>query len=585
LTEAPPCESAIAIVAQSGPTSGLHDSDLSNWDCSVHQSFKSWATDWTPLAIATDAPERPYCADDVDTGALVCGEPYILVAGKGIVVKSEISLDPATASNPVGTSHTVTATVTQDGRPLAGAKVDFAVDDGPDAGLTRSGTTNDSGQTSFTYTNNGTAGTDEISAQFVNANGQTERATATKDWVAPPETISLAPATASNPVGTSHTVTATVTQGERPLPGRHVDFAVDSGPDAGLTGSGTTDGNGQASFTYTNNGTPGTDGISATFVDDAGQTQRATATKDWVVPEISLTVTAAADSATAAPGAADGYTVSIQNGSSAPARVNSIVDTLPNGFAYVKGSTTGDITKDPAIAGHELTWNGPFTIAGGARLRFHFSVHVANTPGVYLDNVTARTDGGDFSSGPTAKITVARTPSADLSLTKSASPGTVVVGAQVTFSLRVDNAGPDMATGVSLSDDLPDGLSFVSASSSPSHSCDSGGCFLDRIPAGNGVTVTITAKATKTGTLSNSARVSSDVADPDTSNNGAGATVTVVANTADLSVTQTVSPAIAPTGGTVTFRVTVHNAGPGPATNVVLTEPLPTGISRPPRRR
>lgn len=183
-TEYPPCSSAISIVAASGPTSGLHDSDLRDWSCSVHQSFKTWPSDYTPLAIATDTPTKPYCANDVDTGAFVCGEPYILISGGGITVSSQISLTPKTATNAVGTDHTVTATIVDsNGHPVVGKTVTFTVESGPNAGQTGTGVTNSSGQTTFTYHDTGGAGTDTISAVFTNDAGAQERATATKTWV------------------------------------------------------------------------------------------------------------------------------------------------------------------------------------------------------------------------------------------------------------------------------------------------------------------------------------------------------------------------------------------------------------------
>jgi hypothetical protein len=82
----------------------------------------------------------------------------------------------------------------------------------------------------------------------------------------PPSQIALAPGTATNPATTSHTVTATATtESGAPAPGVTVTFRVISGPDAGIVGSSTTDANGQASFTYTNNGTQGTDQIQASI--------------------------------------------------------------------------------------------------------------------------------------------------------------------------------------------------------------------------------------------------------------------------------------------------------------------------------
>ena len=101
------------------------------------------------------------------------------------------------------------------------------------------------------------------------------------------EVIDLTPATASNPLSTSHIVTATVKKGDgTPISGRTVTFSVDSGPDAGQTSTDATDANGQATFTVTNNGTAGTDSISASFVNSQGDTQSATATKTWTKPPV-----------------------------------------------------------------------------------------------------------------------------------------------------------------------------------------------------------------------------------------------------------------------------------------------------------
>lgn len=94
----------------------------------------------------------------------------------------------------------------------------------------------------------------------------------------------LTPSTATNEVGTSHTVTITVSQTTggvtSPVPGVTVNFTV-SGVNTG-SGSCVTDANGQCTFSYTGtNG--GTDTITAT-ANVAGQAQTATATKDWTLP-------------------------------------------------------------------------------------------------------------------------------------------------------------------------------------------------------------------------------------------------------------------------------------------------------------
>jgi hypothetical protein len=88
--------------------------------------------------------------------------------------------------------------------------------------------------------------------------------------------VTLVPPTAANPVGTTHTVTATVLDGSGVgQPGLHVDFTVLSGPNAGAMGTCTvdeecvTDAGGHVSFTYLGGPNEGTDIIRA-CIDDVG---------------------------------------------------------------------------------------------------------------------------------------------------------------------------------------------------------------------------------------------------------------------------------------------------------------------------
>ncbi|HDL89968.1 MAG TPA: hypothetical protein ENG14_03595, partial [Thermodesulforhabdus norvegica] len=84
--------------------------------------------------------------------------------------------------------------------------------------------------------------------------------------------ITLSPATDTNLVGESHTVTAKITdQLGNSVQGVDVDFEVLSGPNAGETGVDTTDASGEATFTYTGDGGTGTDVIQACFTNEAGQ--------------------------------------------------------------------------------------------------------------------------------------------------------------------------------------------------------------------------------------------------------------------------------------------------------------------------
>jgi hypothetical protein len=85
-------------------------------------------------------------------------------------------------------------------------------------------------------------------------------------------------------VGDTATVTATLTNGcGTPLQGANVTFNVTSGPNAGTTGSGTTDTNGQARFSYSSL-TPGTDTVQASVTNPAGTITSNTVQVTWTAP-------------------------------------------------------------------------------------------------------------------------------------------------------------------------------------------------------------------------------------------------------------------------------------------------------------
>jgi PKD repeat protein len=120
-----------------------------------------------------------------------------------------------------------------------------------------------------------------------------------------------------------------------------------------------------------------------------------------------LSTTKTADSSTVGTSGPDGYTITIHNPNASAVVVNSITDTLPAGFAYVAGSTTGATTANPTSSGQTLTWNGSFSASAGGDVTLHFNVTASSTPGTYYNNA-----GGDagavvvVATGDTAPITV-----------------------------------------------------------------------------------------------------------------------------------------------------------------------------------
>ncbi len=109
---------------------------------------------------------------------------------------------------------------------------------------------------------------------------------------------------------------------------------------------------------------------------------------------------------------------------------------------------------------------------------------------------------------------------ADLSVVKTASNDTVLPGDTITYTIVVSNSGPADAANVVLTDTLPAGVTFVSASSSCAEVGGIVSCDLGVIVTGNSVTAIIVVTApTQTGILTNTVIVTSNVPDPDLINN------------------------------------------------------------------
>lgn len=399
-----PCAGSISIVASSGPTSGLHDADLSNWGCSVHAFFDHFPSDWTVLALATD-PSVPqtYSATDVDTGATVSGSPYILLSGGGITVKSNISLTPASATNPVGSSHTVTATVLKGGSPEAGKTVTFSIDSGPNVGATGTCSpitcaTDVNGQVTFTYADSGGAGTDSISATFVDDAGALEKATATKTWVAatdPAITATGTPVAATEGVSSSGAV-ATITDPDANATASEYSATIDWG-DSSVPTAGTVAGPTGGPFTVSGSHTYAEEGsfkVTVTITDVDNVSNGATATSTATVADAALSAT--------------GMTLNSTNPVPANTVVTSFTDADPNGTVADYTATVNWGDGSLPSAGTIAASGSGFTVSGGhtypALGPYTIKVHICDVGGSCADATSsilifAFSSGGSFVVG------------------------------------------------------------------------------------------------------------------------------------------------------------------------------------------
>ncbi len=269
------------------------------------------------------------------------------------------------------------------------------------------------------------------------------------------------------------------------------------------------------------------------------------------------------------------YTVTVTNNGPSDAQDVVVMDTLPSGVTLV--STSG-CAEDPG--GVPTCMLG--TVAAGSSQ--HYTITVTVDPGttgtiVNLASVSSSTSEGSPGDESVSETTTVVT-SADLSISKSDSPDPVTAGENLTYSVTVTNNGPSDAQDVVVMDTLPSGVTLDSTSGCTEDPSGVPTCSVGTITAGGSkqYTITVTVDSDTTGTIVNSASVSSSTSEGNPGDESVSET-TVVVTSADLSISKSDSPDPVTAGESLTYTVTVTNNGPSDAQNVVVTDTLPAGVT------
>ncbi len=186
------------------------------------------------------------------------------------------------------------------------------------------------------------------------------------------------------------------------------------------------------------------------------------------------------------------------------------------------------------------------------------------------------------SSGSVAVGNLQVDPLADLAVAKTVDDATPAEGATITYTITLTNNGPDDSSSVELTDSLPAGVTFVSATASQ-------GSF----DPGTGLWSVGTLAATASGTLELTCTVDLGTGGTTITNTTSGlagtnlggstaddvGSVSIVPRLCDLAVTKTVDQAAPEEGATVVYTITVLNQGPSDADAIQLFDALPTGVT------
>jgi uncharacterized repeat protein (TIGR01451 family)/CSLREA domain-containing protein len=295
------------------------------------------------------------------------------------------------------------------------------------------------------------------------------------------------------------------------------------------------------------------------------------------------------------------YEIVVSNGGQATATGVTVTDTLPVDVEYIDNT---DNCTGPDSS-NRLICSLP-DLAGGDSYSFEIKTRVdpdtvvGEPDATLVISNTAQVGGQEIENDPGDNTVTQSTfveELADLSVLKMSKPDDQVqAGGTFTYTIFVDNVGPSHARNVTLHDVMVSSNTFtilnVIEDPDRSDNCSIDGNTVDceledpLEPAGyEGMSgrwiIQIEVRGDETQDVNNVVDVISDTPDPDMSNNQAQDSIHV-GDIANLSLDKSIAtPPFPPfyAGNNVRFQLQVTNNGPSTATNVVLEDMLPAGVT------
>ena len=276
------------------------------------------------------------------------------------------------------------------------------------------------------------------------------------------------------------------------------------------------------------------------------------------------------------------YTLDLTNLGPADAQNVSLTDPLPPPLSDGAYSLDNGGTWQP--------WTGSLALgtlpAGDHRQILLRGTVAQGTSGTLTNTATVASDTPD--PRPENNESTALTPvdtAADLAVLKQVQPARVHPGETLTYTLQVTNAGPSAAQDVVLQDPLP------AAILSPVFSADGGATWqpwsgtyvLRTLLPGTTATLLLQGQvdpSTTASSLENTALVTSSTPDPNPDNNEDTVEVPLLPS-ADLSVRKENTGGSAVPGTPFLYTITLQNAGPSDAQDVLLTDAVPAELWTP----
>jgi len=333
--------------------------------------------------------------------------------------------------------------------------------------------------------------------------------------------------------------------------------------------------------------------VSSTTTDPSSANNTASDTNTVITSaDVSVTKDDGVTQVTAGEATVRTYTITVSNAGPSNATGVTLTDTWPVGF------TRGTITPPSGVTCADTTAPnfscnvGNLAAGTNKVITVTYTVPASTGAGPQTNTVSVSSTTSDpNTSNNTVSDTNTVITSADVSVTKDDGVTQVTAGEPTTrtYTITVSNAGPSNAANVTLTDTWPAGFTrgtitpaagvTCADTTAPNFSCNVG-----TLASGTNKVITVTYSvpaSTAAGPQTNTVTVASTTDDPNGANNTASDSNTVKTS-ADLSVTKNdgVNQVTAGDGVTYNYTITVSNAGPSDAANVMLSDSWPAGFSR-----
>ena len=206
---------------------------------------------------------------------------------------------------------------------------------------------------------------------------------------------------------------------------------------------------------------------------------------------------------------------------------------MGTGLQY-EGSSADQGTVTYNSGNNSLTWNLG-TIPNGGDVLLKIFVRIiqsgTSTPNLTTTSSLIHVDQYDSdNTDNTATCALSAPAGADIQVNQTQKTYTGTDGKQyITYTLTTTNNGPDNATGVTITDQLPTGLTYTSDTSQGTYNPNTGTWNIGTLTNQNSQTITITALITATtGTIQNTAtKTNEDQYDPNYANDAQTQTITI----------------------------------------------------------